>query len=115
MNNVIHNELVVYTVKNDAPTSLMAIVLVDYIGESGYAPVIAAVSSTAFLFIFAEVMPKNYAINHADGYALEADPKLGVLVRFNFWVDHVNKIIVRKNLGVFGVNVFNGMGCVERV
>src|SRR5258706_4438865 len=98
---------------NAAPASLMTIVLGDYFGETGYAPVIAAVSSTAFLFIFAEVMPKTYAINHADRYALAAAPTLAVLVRLTYPLTHVTQIIVSNTLRLFGVNVINEPGSEE--
>jgi Mg2+/Co2+ transporter CorB len=113
MEKVISTVLLGNTFMNAATASLMTIVLGDYFGESGYAPLIAAVASTAFLFIFAEVMPKTYAINHADRYALAAAPALSFLVMLSYPVTHVTQIIVSGTLRLFGVKVISEPGSEE--
>jgi Mg2+/Co2+ transporter CorB len=113
MEKVISTVLLGNTFMNAATASLMTIVLGNYFGESGYAPLIATVSSTIFLFIFAEVMPKTYAINHADRYALAAGPTLTMLVRITYPVTHVTQMIVSATLRMVGVQVINEPGAEE--
>ncbi|HVJ43648.1 MAG TPA: HlyC/CorC family transporter [Dongiaceae bacterium] len=113
MEKVISTILLGNTFMNAATASLMTIVLGNYFGESGYAPLIATVSATAFLFIFAEVMPKTYAINYADRYALAAAPILSVLVRITFPLTHVTQMIVSTSLRMLGIQVISEPGSEE--
>jgi Mg2+/Co2+ transporter CorB len=113
MEKVISTVLLGNTFMNAATAALMTAVFGHYFGEGGYATVIATVSATVFLFIFAELMPKTYAINHADRYALGASPILSVLVQICYPFTHVTQIIVSATLRLVGVRVISEPGAEE--
>ena len=60
---------------------------------------------TVLVLIFAEVMPKSYAINHADRLALLFAPVLGMLVAVLAPAVAAVRAIVRGTLGLFGVSM----------
>ena len=113
MEKVISTVLLGNTLMNALTASLMTTIFDSYFGKSTFGPAIAAVSATIFLFIFAEVMPKTYAINHADRYALAAAPLLSVLVRITYPLTHVTQLVVSGTLRMFGVQVINEPGAEE--
>ncbi|HVJ32547.1 MAG TPA: HlyC/CorC family transporter [Terriglobia bacterium] len=113
MEKVISTVLLGNTLMNALTASLMTTIFGTYFGESGYAPLVAAVAATIFLFIFAEVMPKTYAINHADRYALAAAPLLSFLVRLTYPLTHVTQAIVSGTLRMVGIKVISAPGAEE--
>ena len=113
MERVISTVLLGNTLMNAATAALMTTIFDTYFGKTTFGPIIAAVAATAFLFIFAEVMPKTYAINHADRYALGAAPTLSLLVRITYPITHVTQIIVSGTLRLFGIQVINEPGSEE--
>jgi len=113
MEKVISTVLLGNTLMNALTAALMTTIFDNYFGKSTFGPAIAAVSATVFLFIFAEVMPKTYAINHADRYALGAAPLLSFLVRLTYPLTHVTQLVVSGTLRMFGVQVINEPGAEE--
>jgi len=113
MEKVISTVLLGNTLMNALTASLMTTIFGAYFGDSGYAPLVAAVAATIFLFIFAEVMPKTYAINHADRYALAAAPLLSFLVRLTYPLTHVTQAIVSATLRMAGIKVISAPGAEE--
>ncbi len=101
------------TLMNALTASLMTTIFDSYFGNSTFGPAIAAIAATVFLFIFAEVMPKTYAINHADRYALSAAPLLSFLVRITYPLTHVTQLVVSATLRMFGIEVINEPGAEE--
>ena len=75
-------------------------------GEAGV--VYATLVMTALVLIFAEVMPKTYAIANTDRAALAVAPIIRVLVALLGPVTATVQYIVRKTLGLFGANVDEG-------
>ncbi len=75
-------------------------VLLGLFGQVGLA--YAAVVMTLLILIFAEVLPKSYAINHADRLALAVAPVLRVIVFVLAPVTHAIQIVVRGTLKLFG-------------
>lgn len=63
---------------NILASALATSLAIGHFGEAGVA--YATVAVTALVFVFAEVLPKTYAIRHADRTALMAAPALRVLV-----------------------------------
>ena len=75
-------------------------VLLGFFGKVGLA--YATVVMTLLILIFAEVLPKSYAINHADRLALAVAPVLRVIVFVLAPVTHTIQIVVRGTLKLFG-------------
>jgi Mg2+/Co2+ transporter CorB len=113
MEKVISTVLLGNTLMNALTATLMTTIFDSYFGKSTFGPAIAAVAATVFLFIFAEVMPKTYAINHADRYALGAAPMLSFLVRIAYPLTHVTQLVVSATLRMFGIQVINEPGAEE--
>ena len=63
---------------NVLATSLATSVMITLLGESGV--VIATILMTIILVLFAEVIPKTFAINHADNFALSVSRPVAVIV-----------------------------------
>lgn len=90
-------------VANITASAIATAVLVKAFGDTG--AVIASAAMTVLVLIFAEVMPKTYAIVYPDRFALAVAPAVRMLVAtFGPFVISV-EYIVKKTLGLFGVNV----------
>jgi Mg2+/Co2+ transporter CorB len=63
---------------NVLATSLATSVMITLLGESGV--VIATILMTIILVLFAEVIPKTFAINHADDFALSVSKPVSIIV-----------------------------------
>ena len=63
---------------NILATSLATSYLLRVVGESGVA--IATAAMTLLVLVFAEVLPKTYAINNADKFAMAVSGPVGLLV-----------------------------------
>ena len=92
-------------VANITASAIATVVLVNAFGDSG--AVIASGVMTVLILIFAEVMPKTYAIVYPDRFALAVAPTVRLLVAVFGPVVVAVEYIVKKTLGIFGVNVTN--------
>ena len=115
MEKVIGTVLLGNTFVNAATASLMTAFLTDTFGDTGTMPLIAAGVATAFLFIFAEVLPKTFAINNADRFSLGVAPVLKFFVWFTYPITHVTQLICTGFLRLFGVQVVTEPGSEERL
>ena len=88
---------------NIMASALATGVLISLFGDAGVA--YATIGMTLLVLIFAEVLPKTYAIHHADSVALRVAPVLRVVVMILFPVTHAVHIVVRAALRVFGVEM----------
>jgi Mg2+/Co2+ transporter CorB len=88
---------------NIMASALATSVLITLFGDAGVA--YAAVGVTLLVLIFAEVMPKTFALHHADGVALAIAPVLRVVVFVLFPITHAVHMIVRATLRLFGVDL----------
>ena len=90
---------------NITASALATVVLVKFFGDTG--AVIASVIMTVLILIFAEVMPKTYAIANPDKVATS----VAVIVRFFVAIFGpivmLVEYIVKKTLKLFGVDVEN--------
>jgi Mg2+/Co2+ transporter CorB len=93
-------------VANITASALATAVLVKAFGDSG--AVIASAVMTVLVLIFAEVLPKTYAITYPDRVALAVAPAVRVLVAVVGPVVIAVEYFVKKILSVFGVNVADG-------
>ncbi|MBK8158561.1 MAG: HlyC/CorC family transporter [Rhodospirillaceae bacterium] len=92
---------------------LSAQVFALYFGDIG--AVYAGIAATVVIFVLGEVLPKTFAINHADRSALTLGPLVLVLVRATSPITHVTQLICSGLLRLFGVKVVNEPGAEERI
>ncbi|MHA1600482.1 MAG: HlyC/CorC family transporter [Alphaproteobacteria bacterium] len=88
---------------NITATALATSVLIGAFGDAGVA--YATIGTTLLVLIFAEVLPKTYAIHHADRMALAVAPVLRGFVLVLFPVTHTIHMVVRGTLKLFGVEM----------
>jgi len=88
---------------NILASALATSLLVSFFGKSGV--VYATLVMTALVLIFAEVLPKTYAIANPERMALAVSPFIRVIVAVFGPVTRVIQIIVRQVLRFFGVNM----------
>ncbi|MEZ5670184.1 MAG: HlyC/CorC family transporter [Alphaproteobacteria bacterium] len=96
---------------NILASALATSVLIGAFGEPGVA--YATVVMTLLVLIFAEVMPKSYAINHADRLALMVAPVLLVIVNVLGPAVITIQAVVRATLSAFGVTISRTMTSSE--
>lgn len=88
---------------NILATSLATALLTRTFGESGVA--YATLVMTLLVLIFAEVLPKTYAISNAEKAASGVAPVIGVLVTLLAPIVSAVRFLVRGILGLFGVKI----------
>ena len=88
---------------NILASALATSVLVNLFGETGV--IYATLVMTALVLIFAEVMPKTYAIANPERMALAVAPFIRVIVAIFGPITRLVQIIVRQVLRFFGVNM----------
>ncbi len=88
---------------NILASALATSLLIGFFGDPGVA--YATVGMTALVLIFAEIMPKTYALRNADRTALFVAPALSVVVALLAPVTRSLQAIVRLFLKLFGVDV----------
>ncbi|MEM7025813.1 MAG: HlyC/CorC family transporter [Pseudomonadota bacterium] len=86
---------------NVLATALAADVLINLVGDAGVA--YATLIMTALLVIFAEVLPKTYAIRNPDRMARTIAPAARVLVWVFAPITHWIQLLIDRGLGLFGV------------
>jgi Mg2+/Co2+ transporter CorB len=92
-------------VANITASALATAILIDFFGDSG--AVIASGVMTVLIVIFAEVLPKTYAIAYPDRAALAVAPLVRLLVAVLGPVVMAVEYIVKLTLRLFGVDVKN--------
>ncbi len=90
------------TLVNILASSLATSLLVSVLGAP--AVPVATVVMTALILIFSEVLPKTYAINHADRAALSIAPAVETVVRLLGPVVRLVNWLVRGVLRLFGAD-----------
>ena len=88
---------------NIMASTLATSVLIGLFGDRGV--VYAMVIMTFLVLVFAEVLPKTYAIHHADRLALKVAPILRVVVFLLFPITHAVHVLVRGTFKLFGVEM----------
>jgi Mg2+/Co2+ transporter CorB len=87
-------------------SALATSILIGLFGEAGVA--YATIAMTLLVLIFAEVLPKTYALRNADRVALAVAPLMRVLVVVLSPVTATIQAIVRLTLRLFGVKAGDG-------
>ena len=93
------------TLANITASAVATAALVKVFGDSG--AVIASVILTVIILIFAEVMPKTYAIAYPDRVARAVAPIMRFIVAVLGPIVMTVEYIVKKTLMVFGVDTSN--------
>lgn len=88
---------------NILASALATSALIRLFGDAGVA--YATLGMTALILIFAEVLPKTYAIHHADNVALAAAGPLRIVVALLTPLVRAVQGLVRLTLWIFGVRV----------
>ena len=92
-------------VANTTSSALATVVLLKVFGDSG--AVIASAAMTVLILIFAEVMPKTYAIANPERVALAVAPIVRMLVAIFGPIVMTVGYIVKVTLRLFGVDISN--------
>jgi Mg2+/Co2+ transporter CorB len=91
---------------NILATSLATVLFTTLLGEGGVAA--ATLVMTALVLVFAEVLPKTYAINSPEQTAARAARPVGWIIALLAPIVAVVRVIVRGVLRVFGVRISAG-------
>jgi Mg2+/Co2+ transporter CorB len=92
---------------NIMASALATGLLIGLFGDAGIA--YATIIMTLLVLVFAEVLPKTYAIHHADRLALGAAPVLKVVVILLFPITHTLHVVVRGTLRLFGIEMSSSL------
>jgi Mg2+/Co2+ transporter CorB len=95
--------LLSYNLANIAASALATSVLLTIFGDAGVA--YATAIMTVLVVVFAEVLPKTYAIVNADRMALAVAPVMRLVVAVLAPVTAAMQVLVRQTLRLFGVSV----------
>ena len=88
---------------NILASALATSVLIKIFGEAGV--VYATLVMTMLVLIFSEVLPKTYALHHAEGMAIRLAPVIRIVVMIFAPVTEAVTWIVRIVLKMFGVDI----------
>jgi Mg2+/Co2+ transporter CorB len=99
-------------ITNICASALATSLMIALFGEAGVA--YATVVMTILVVIFAEVLPKTYAINNPDRSALAVAPIINALVWILKPFSVAVRVMVRGVLRIFGVRIRTGIGDEER-
>ncbi|MEQ8345593.1 MAG: HlyC/CorC family transporter [Sneathiellaceae bacterium] len=96
---------------NILASSLATSVLITVFGDAGV--VYATLAMTLLVLVFAEVLPKTYAINNPDRTALAVAPLISVAVAVLAPVVHAVQVLVNAVLRLFGADIKPGQSMVS--
>ena len=88
---------------NILASALATSLLIGFFGEAGV--IYATIAMTLLVLIFAEVLPKTYAIHNADALSLTVAPIVRVLVIILGPITRAVQLIVRVILRIFGIEL----------
>ncbi len=90
-------------IANVLATSLATAMLTRLFGANGVA--VASLVMTLMILVFAEVLPKTYAISNPERTSSRAAPVIAVLIRVLSPLVALVRLIVRGTLRIFGVRI----------
>lgn len=88
---------------NITASSVAAGLLIQIFGEAGV--IYASAIMTVLVVIFSEVLPKTYAIHHADSMSRFVAPLINVIILAFSPFTHIITRVVRVSLKLFGVDI----------
>ncbi len=86
---------------NILASALATSMLMGIFGEAGV--VYATLGMTFMVLVFAEVLPKTWALSHADNMSLRVAPAVRILVAVLAPITHAIYVVVRATLRPFGI------------
>lgn len=96
---------------NILATSIATVTFVSWFGEAGVGAATAVM--TVLVLVFAEVLPKTYAISNSDNMAMGVSRPITWLVKGLSWIVYIVQMIVSFTLRLFGVRTDEGMVSAE--
>ena len=88
---------------NITASALATSLFIKLFGDTGV--VYATLAMTTMVVIFAEVLPKTYAISNPDRMALAVSPVIAVMVRIFAPIVSAVQVVVRATLHLFGIDI----------
>ena len=92
---------------------LTTAIFTNILGGGGFALMSATIVMTLLILIFAEVLPKSYAISQPDTLALKVAVRVNFIVKIFAPMVLIIQIIVNGTLRLFGVNSNSGSWSAE--
>lgn len=116
--NLLHNKmerligtiLLANNLVNILASAIATSILISFFGETGV--VYATIVMTLLVLIFAEVLPKTYAINNANRVAHGVAPLIRPMVSLLSPFTHAVQIVVKSTLRLFGVSTEADIGTI---
>ena len=96
---------------NILASSIATAMFLSWFGDAGV-PIATAVM-TVLVLVFAEVLPKTYAISNSDNMAMAVSRPITFLVKALAWIVAIIQFIVSVTLRLFGVRTDEGMVSAE--
>ena len=94
---------------------LMTTLVTNLFGQNGMSLAIATAVMTVLVLVFAEVLPKTYAITRPNKMAMTVSRPIGVLVKLLGWIVAMIQIVVNFTLGLFGVKAHEGLSADDEI
>lgn len=94
---------------------LMTTLVTSIFGQNGISLAIATALMTMLVLVFAEVLPKTYAITRPDELAMTVSHPVAILVKLLGWIVSVIQIIVNVTLRLFGVKPSQALSADEEI
>ncbi|MEQ9433070.1 HlyC/CorC family transporter [Thalassospira sp.] len=85
---------------NILASALATSVMIELFGENGV--VYATIAMTALVLVFSEILPKTYALQHADTMALRVARPMSIIVVLFAPVTQTIQVVVQATLRLFG-------------
>ncbi|OUX98303.1 HlyC/CorC family transporter [Ponticaulis sp.] len=96
---------------NILASSIATAMFLKWFGDAGV-PIATAVM-TVLVLVFAEVLPKTYAISNSDNMAMAVSRPIMLLVKTLSWIVAIIQFIVSMTLRAFGIRTDEGMVSAE--
>ncbi|MFC6198122.1 HlyC/CorC family transporter [Ponticaulis profundi] len=96
---------------NILASALATAMFLSWFGDAGV-PIATAVM-TVLVLVFAEVMPKTYAISNSDNVAMAVSQPITWLVKTFAWIVNIIQFIVKITLRIFGIRADQGLVSAE--
>ena len=109
--NLIGSILLGNNLVNILASSLATAVFIQWFGDAGVPAATALM--TVLVLVFAEVLPKTYAISNSDTMAMAVSRPILFLVKSFAWIVNIIQFIVKITLRLFGVRADEGMVSAE--
>ena len=94
---------------------LMTSLVTTLFGQNGLALAGATAAMTILVLVFAEVLPKTYAITRPDTMAMSVARPIGIFVSLLGWVVKAIQLVVNATLRLFGVKAVEGISADEEI